>query len=834
MPFWADLYKLFTYAFQSDPLTTLNNKRSVEGAAVTQPDAIPDIRGSDGFWGGGRGSIRLRDSNDFIDLSSVTNRQSRCKEYERLRVVPEIEMALSVFSDETCIAGSTPITTPFGCFTIEELSKQKPPGERFMVYSFDFKQMDWTIGWAHTPRMTKVAKTVNVVTSDGKNFVATPDHRVLLRDGNWVRAGDIKVGDELMPFHRVLASQQLSELRHGQFPRIYSIQDGWKHERQFLDEWRAGKKISKFERVNKIIRLVSNGMPVSQVATIVGVESPTCYNDLKAYGISVNEINYLTKRYEDRKRVIGVHSYKEMPVYDMSVDDLENFASDAFCFHNCQVGENGRMFDIKVKDPYIKQEAEVLMHEVLEIEDHLLSDVKNLYLMGDLFYEIGISQSNPKAGILKLLRIPADTMFRIESVKGKLLEFQQSREGPDYNALTRADVTQATEAELNTTSAIRFSPNQIIHIKIGDDRKTFYPYGVSLIEAARGPAHQLRLIEDAMVVYRLTRSVERRVFYIDTGQLPPYKAEALVERMKDQFRKRKVHVNRGSGPSSVEERWHPPAVDEDIFMPLRTGSQSRIDTLPGGASLSEIDDALYFRNKLFVAMNFPKNYAGQEDPQQTRITLSSQDVKFAKLIERLQKSIAKGLKEIICRHLELVGYPLDRWSDLQVKMTPPSEWRELSRQEINEARYNRAAAMKGAQLMSDYDIFVDILKVDKDKAKEYVARMKDQKLEDLKLQLMGQNPTLLGLGQPPSDSQEIGTDATGPSPQLAPQQQQEEPPQEDQAQGQEGQGGEEEQPPQQSTLPDPTEDDIEKYDLAIKDYSKEIDVEEVDTAELGE
>ena len=92
-------------------------------------------------------------------------------------------------------------------------------------------------------------------------------------------------------------------------------------------------------------------------------------------------------------------------------------------------------------------------------------------------------------------------------------------------------------------TAIRFAPEQVVHIKIGDDRKTFYPYGVSMVEAARGPAYQLRLMEDAMLVYRLSRSPERRVFYIDVGQLPPFKAEAFVEKMKDQFRKKKISKN---------------------------------------------------------------------------------------------------------------------------------------------------------------------------------------------------------------------------------------------------------------------------------------------------
>jgi hypothetical protein len=111
-------------------------------------------------------------------------------------------------------------------------------------------------------------------------------------------------------------------------------------------------------------------------------------------------------------------------------------------------------------------------------------------------------------------------------------------------------------AELAQSSAIRFCPEQIVHFRIGDDRQTFRPYGIALVEAARQPAHQLRLMEDAMLVYRLTRAPERRVFYIDVGQLPPFKAEGFMERMKDMLRKKKTFSARGGaqGASPVEER----------------------------------------------------------------------------------------------------------------------------------------------------------------------------------------------------------------------------------------------------------------------------------------
>lgn len=1236
MPFWADIFKTFANAFRADPLSAREDSREVSSVGVISPDSIPDIRGYEGYWSGGKGVIPIRDSHEFIDLSSVTNRQSRYKEYERLRSMAEIETALTIFADEMCVGGQTKVATPFGFMPIEELTRIKKPGERFLVYCFDFNKNDYTLGWAYNPRLVKNASTIRICFDDGSYCDLTPDHKVLLRDATWKCAGDLRQNNELMPFYRIRANQLVTKLKANQFPRIFTLKNSWMHERQFIDEWKVDKKIRKYERLNKIIRYFFAGVGIKQLPRLIGYSLPSLKQTLNSNGFSTHELRYL-RNFETTRKIVGIFPHETIPVYDLSVEIHENFATDSIIVHNCQTGENGRMFEIKVKDNKVKEEAEVLLHEILEVEEWLYSCCKNLCLGGDWFGEIVINENNPKAGVLNVQPLPADSMYRIETTKGKLIEFQQSKEGPDYQSLARVEVLKATDPELHQATALRFTPQQIIHMKIGEDRRQFYPYGVSMIEAARGPAHQLRLLEDSLVVYRLcltgntrirtkegykyikdikegdivwtyenknkvvlskvikimengikdvykvksqhieitgtenhpllvnrdgviqfvdikdlrpkkdkllnvtrdeeieveipkfekkarftskqrkiisinekkysliksciddenliknlctkgkailsydkaklicsvfglekndlivknekkiinlpkyvdedfarlfgfligdgsigqnkinfsageypdinkkysdllekyfgkvsfykekrsdkeelgnytvccktacqvfydlgyisgahykriptwvfsafkkirkafieglsdadgcerytraglwfstielcnkklvedikevwhsiglcsgklgkrkrkgghkvrhghikighghimkdttcysvtitsrelpefenvwnvkrigqkkvydftvdhpkhnfiacgtissnSRAPERRIFYIDVGQLPPFKAEAFMDRLKDQFRKKKVHTNKGggTGSSSVEERWSPPSIDEDIWVPIRPNSNTKIDTLPGASNLDQISDVSYFQNKLYVAMNFPKNYSQQQDPQQTRISLSSQDVKFARLIERLQKSVAKGLKEILIRHLILRGFPEEKFMDVQIKMTPPSDWREISRNEVTEARYNRAAAMKGSQLMSDFDILTNILHVNKDEAKELVARMKQQKLEDLKLQVMGQNPQLLGLGQPPSTEQEIGATAGGPTAAPTPE---ETPPQETPQI--------EEKPT--SMIPEPTEEDIEKYNLSIRAGGHE-EEEEVDTGELGE
>lgn len=202
------------------------------------------------------------------------------------------------------------------------------------------------------------------------------------------------------------------------------------------------------------------------------------------------------------------------------------------------------------------------------------------------------------------------------------------------------------------------------------------------------------------------------------------------------------------------------------------------------------------------------------------------------MIERLQSNFEDGLLEIAEQHLYLRGFPDSSFQDLKIKMTPPSDWRELSRSDVVTARYNNATTLKGGALMSDYDVMTKILKYNPEETEEMLARLKVQKLEELKLQVLAQNPQLLGVGIPgqEEDNQEIGVNSDGPnvepnletdpSSQLADEGQDQE---QEQDQIQEPNSKEEPIP-----LEDPSKDDIKKYDLEIQGYETDQDHEDID------
>lgn len=847
---WYDFFKLFNYSFTDDPLSIKDTKHT-GGAGVRQPEGLSDLRAMADGTTGGRGSIRLRDTYDFVDMSTVTNRMHRYKEYERLRSMPEIETSMTVIADEACIAGSTLVACPAlpnGFATIQWLAENMA-SERFLVYAYDFSKGDYTLAWAFNPRLVKEERTVNLMLDDGSVFTCTLDHRILNRAGKWLRAEQLHVGDELMAFYRIKPKQELTKITNNQFPRIFTYNKGWVHERQFIEDWKKGKTDSTHEKLNKLCRMISEGLSVREIKKLVKSDVKTCKSLIEKHGFSNQELKWLGKK-EDHRKIVGISFGEIMKVYDLSVEKHENFCTNWGVVHNCQKDDDGRVFKILCKNQKVKEECEFLCfnRKMLNMDQRFCwNRFKQLCINGDDIWELLINPENPKDGIIGIAPLPVDTMYRIETTKGKLVEFQQSKDGPDYNSLSRVEVTRATDADLQQATAIRFAPNQIIHIKIGDDRKTFYPYGVSLIEAARGPAHQLRLIEDSMVVYRLTRAPERRMFYIDTFNLPPYKANAFVERMKDQFKKKKV-VRGGDGASAVDEKWHAPAADEDYWIPIRSNSNTRVETLPGAQNLGEIDDTVYFRNKLFIALNFPKNYFSNEDPQTTRVSLSSQNVVFARMIERLQSHFEDALYELCSRHLILRGFPEELFEDLQVQMTPPSNWKELTDMEVTSARIQNAGSIKGSQILADYDILIDYLKVPQEEAKKKLSRLKLQKIEDVKLQIVSSNPRLVGIGNPAGENEDsISTEPAADNPMLGGQ-----PPPPDGGMpppdGQPPMGGQpppdggmpppEGQPPMESPqgqatpLPEPEEEDIKRFNLDIKDYAKEMDQEEHDFSEV--
>ena len=218
-----------------------------------------------------------------------------------------------------------------------------------------------------------------------------------------------------------------------------------------------------------------------------------------------------------------------------------------------------------------------------------------------------------------------------------------------------------------------FNTWEIGHFRLlGDDRKL--PYGTSMLEKARRIWKQLVLAEDAMLIYRTSRAPERRVFKVFVGNMDDKDVEPYVQRVANKFKRDQV-VDRKTG--NVDLRFNQMAVDQDYFIPVRDATATMpIETLPGGLNLSEIADIEYIQKKLVTALRVPKAYLGFEEPVGDGKNLSLLDIRFARTINRIQKSAIAEMNKIAIIHLFLMGFE-DELSNFTLQLTNPSKQADL-------------------------------------------------------------------------------------------------------------------------------------------------------------
>ena len=243
---------------------------------------------------------------------------------------------------------------------------------------------------------------------------------------------------------------------------------------------------------------------------------------------------------------------------------------------------SGLILHIHSENRMIKKILSELFYDTLNVDFNLVMWVRNLCKYGDFFL---FNDIHPEYGVINTFPIPISEIEREEG-------FDQD----DPGAVRFRWVTQGNRVLENW---------QVSHFRLlGND--AFLPYGSSVLEGARRVWRQLILIEDAMLVYRVIRSPERRVFYIDVGNIPPENIQDYLEQAQTSL-KRNAVVDKTTG--QVDLRYNPLSVDEDYFLPVRGGeSGTRIDTLAGGQNTAAIEDVQYIQKKLFAALKVPKAY----------------------------------------------------------------------------------------------------------------------------------------------------------------------------------------------------------------------------------
>jgi len=360
----------------------------------------------------------------------------------------------------------------------------------------------------------------------------------------------------------------------------------------------------------------------------------------------------LVKRYRD---------VSQQPECDSAIEDIVN--------ESIISNERDQAVSIILDQlPYkknVKDEIRKCFDETLSLLDFDTKghDIfRRWYVDGRLYYHKVIDTKNPKLGIMELRYIDPRKIKKVKEIKKK----PNRGTGPDLIGST-ADYYVYNEkgVNLNGTQGIRISPDAVTYVPSGlvDANKNVV---LSYLQKAIKPVNQLRMIEDSLVIYRISRAPERRIFYIDVGNLPKVKAEQYLKDVMQRYRNKLVY---DAKTGEIRDDRNHMSMLEDFWLPRREGGRgTEISTLPGGSNLGEIDDIIYFQRKLYRSLNVPISRLEAEQNfslgRSTEITRD--ELKFTKFVQRIRKKFTPLFNDILKTQLVLKGViNINEWPQIK-------------------------------------------------------------------------------------------------------------------------------------------------------------------------
>jgi len=259
----------------------------------------------------------------------------------------------------------------------------------------------------------------------------------------------------------------------------------------------------------------------------------------------------------------------------------------------------------------------------------------------------------------------------------------------------------------NQTNEITVGAKDMVHISLSEGLDNNYPFGNSILESVFKVYKQKELLEDAIIIYRIQRAPERRIFYVDVGNMPAHMAMSFVERVKNEIQQRRIPSSTGGGTSMIDASYNPLSMNEDYFFPQTAeGRGSKVDTLPGGTNLGEITDLRFFTNKLFRALRIPAAYlpTGIEEAANTIAdgkvgTAYIQELRFNEYCKRLQSMIVETFDQEFKFWLYHNGVNIDG-SLFELKFNTPQNFAAYRQAEMDNARITSFQAVQEVPYMS--------------------------------------------------------------------------------------------------------------------------------------
>lgn len=473
--------------------------------------------------------------------------------------------------------------------------------------------------------------------------------------------------------------------------------------------------------------------------------------DFESYGFTNNTLLTGKKQKENRKEYYD--TFQEMSEYNFIHRGLQQISDDC-----SQRNVEGHTLKNYSDDDEIKEILNNLFFDRLNIDKELWSIIYETCKLGDNFYEV-IPDSYEKPTMIARIRfLEADRVNRIEK-NGKLAFYTYTADATSQDEATFSALSR-TDPKTEEKVVYKLEPWQIIHFKIND--KDFYPYGGSLLKAGVKCFRRLQLLEDGMVVYRLARVPERRVFKIDVGNLPQSEANRYVMKIKDNYRTSQILDDRGN----INRTAAAISLCQDIFVPVRDGGKGTdITTLSPGMALQNIDDIRYFRDQILWTMNIPPEYLGTTSDgnggSSGRGSLAMQDVKFSRFAERIQFYIVEGLTKLAAIELFFKKKKKEDLKNFRIELTPPSNIKELMDLEFLSQKMNLIQTMNATGMFPKKFILQYVMRMSKKEINNLIF-FKDLEMQAANTQ---ENALIGGIGMSGmGDTSMMGTGMANTSP----------------------------------------------------------------------
>jgi hypothetical protein len=265
----------------------------------------------------------------------------------------------------------------------------------------------------------------------------------------------------------------------------------------------------------------------------------------------------------------------------------------------------------------------------------------------------------------------------------------------------------AGTANYQDGGAVAVDAEHIVQLSLTDGMNAAWPFGLSILEQIYKVYKQKELLEDAILIYRIHRAPERRVFFIDVGTMPPNKAQQYLERIRYEVQQKRIPSRTGGGANVVDSTYNPMSILEDYFFAVTSeGRGSKVEVLPGGENLGDIDDLRYFNNKMLRALGVPSSYlpTGPEDGTASMSdgkvgTAFIQEFRFSKVVARYQQQVIEPLDLEFKLFLKFRGITIDN-SLFEIEFTPPQSFSEYRQLELDSARINTFTALTDISFVS--------------------------------------------------------------------------------------------------------------------------------------